>query len=254
MSRAGSTRAELERWGVDHLRFTIFHTDAVFQAKGLWSLITLAEPDSATEKPKSREVLELGKVDSFPFIVHSQVESQRLDFVLTRTEDEDRVSSVTEAVSRIRQFVARWVESGEKIPTKVNRLAVGLRAVLPVTDLAAGYATVSNYLNFDLDSAARDFTFQINRPRESGVSTGVTVNRLTKWFVGRIMRQPLIVTPQGILAALELSSAVETGVNTELDLNTAPDPDRTFAPESFLPHLDEFTRFAFEILSEGDIP
>lgn len=99
----------------------------------------------------------------------------------------------------------------------------------------------------DLNGAS-EFTYQINRPRESTVVRGLLLNRLTKWSANKWTR--LLVDSSG-----QQNLGPEThGNSLTLDINTPGENLRGLAPETLAPLFDEFVQLGLEIAERGDVP
>ncbi|MGO8898441.1 MAG: hypothetical protein ACLQU5_08830 [Isosphaeraceae bacterium] len=155
-----------------------------------------------------------------------------------------------EATETFRNALRTWLED----QPNVARLALGAIVKLPVDDREAGYGRISDYLPFDVDPVrSSDFMYQINRARQSTVLPEVTVNRLSKWSVGRLVRAAVILDQVPVTVSIhEVSQS--SSCRLELDINTSPNSPFPL-PSARLPALfDEFVDWAREIITEGDIP
>jgi len=124
---------------------------------------------------------------------------------------------------------------------------------LPAGGREEGYELLGRYLrDVRVDAkGSSDFLYQINRWRPSQ-RRGVTINRLSKWTVSRIVHTRLMAAG-GTLTA---SPFVDLGhaVRAELDINTAPSENAALDQEGAAAMLDEQIALALEIAAKGDIP
>jgi hypothetical protein len=143
------------------------------------------------------------------------------------------------------EFAPRWLE----ICPDVQRLAWGPILRLYETDREASYRRLSSFLNFNLEAETSfDFSYQINRPRNSRVVTGplLRINRLSRWSAGSsflVVLHPTMAAPRRINSFCRL----------ELDINTDAENEALLPRESVPALLDELVAMADEILREGDI-
>lgn len=258
MSRtSGIPRASESAWTAELLRVTLFHahTDEV-KAEGWWQMVTGMAPDGSIGKPKTGERIELGKLDDTTLVLHAKQLEGRIDWVLTwEGEPSDNPPSFPDKATVLLNLMANLF-SLEVLPS-INRVAFGALVVLPIpgdTLGHEGYATISNYLTFDISrDTASDFMFQINRKRSSTTIPEVEVNRLTKWSVIKaVTRQIVLISSDGIVASPAVASALE-GCHLELDISTAK-VDVAFPGDMLTALLTELVDLGRELIREGDVP
>jgi hypothetical protein len=155
----------------------------------------------------------------------------------------DELGMLGQHLEPFRQIVRSWLKDCPAL----SRLAFGGILRFPVDSREKGYGLISNYLNFDLDPRSFDFTYQINRPRQSfSVATGLKINRLVRWSIARTMRVSLTedrVThePQNSFFRLEL------------DMNTEAERVEPIPAQLLLQLYDELIDLGKEIVREGDV-
>ena len=105
---------------------------------------------------------------------------------------------------------------------------------------------LGEYLPF-LKPPAKDFFFQINRPRKStALRDGTEINRLSRWSVMPIGISVGDFSPASI-RTLQLP-------RVEIDVNNAPVSEGTVPPDSISDLVSELGTVLFEIATKGDIP
>lgn len=133
----------------------------------------------------------------------------------------------------------------------VKRIALGAHLGWPAENRDDSYAALVELIRtvpFDL-RGARDFTYQINRPRASTVLPDVSVNRVAKWASVRLS----VVIADAVTNTMTRSSE-NHGVLLELDFSTDANRQAALPGDRLRPLFDELVRLASEIATAGDIP
>lgn len=254
MTRANaSSRAPDSAWGAETLRLTIFHPREVpFAPDGWWEAVTGQAPDSSVSKPKVGERAEVGKQDDYQLAFHVQQRLGRFDWVMQTVGGFETTPAPFPDRAQVFLNLMTKVLQRDDLPV-VSRVALGAVLVLPVHNVEDGYTAISNYLNFDLNRAtSSDFMYQINRKQPSMIQSGLVINRLMKWSVGKVMRQLLEVTQNDGLVATADPEDVSTACRLELDINTVPEPTLTIQKERLERLLMELFGHARSIIREGE--
>ncbi len=255
MSRLDATRAPETSWSGETLRLSLFHSPTTeVKAKGWWEHVVGQAPDSSTNKPKTGELVEIGKVDDAQFILQSQPLAGRVDWIMQAAAGELSEQSPSLLPVMSASFLNRMTRflRVPEIPP-FNRMAFGAIVLLPVTDPEQGYRTLSNYLPFDIDrTKSSDFMYQINRLRSSKTVTDLKINRLMKWNVERTGRSSFAFNAQGLMA-VATHETIATNCRIELDINTDHEADRPIPNDRLEPLFMELQEMAREIVREGDI-
>jgi hypothetical protein len=251
---AGKPRAPESAWGAEILRATWFHQPGqAVQVEGAWKAVTGEDPDHSVAKPKSGERLEVGTFESGQLILHAQAQAGRVDWVLSADATSDDITpSFPDTVSKFLAILNKFLGL-DRLPASVNRAAFGAIVLLPVADGEQGYRVISDYLPFDLDATqCSEFSYQINRRRESRTLRKTEVNRLSKWSVGKFTKHNFVMTAEG-LAGVSAPAATSFSCRLELDINTVPSPDTCVARDKLAPLTVELVGLASEIIREGDV-
>jgi len=249
---AGDARAGLAAWSADLLRLTAFFAPGpVPEAGRWWTHLTGTEPESSTNKPRTGELTDSGRIAGAIF--EMQFQPGRVDWLLAEPEEPDAQAPPAMLPDRLETFsrlMAGWL--GHCPP--LQRLAFGAVLTLRVDDRAAGYRTISNYLNFDVDSdTSSDFSYKINRARPSATMPGVRINRLMKWGVVHLIRYAGTLSPAGGVLTGE-DVATSHRCRLELDINTAPESSGALQQDQLPRLFGEMIELAQEIVNEGDVP
>ena len=254
MTRATAAgRAPEKDWQVERLRLTLFHASTnEVNANGWWQQVVGEAPESSVSKPRSGERIEIGTTNEAQLLLHAQRQLGRLDWVMQAVDIYDGPAIVLpDGIEAFRSLMTAFLGL-QGLPTAI-RVAVGVIALLPTSDVGNGYQTLSDYLNFDIDRAtSRDFLYQINRRRKSVVLPECEVNRLMKWSVGLHGQQAFAVGEEGLIALAGLDG-VDTFCRAELDINTVPFDGRNISASELEPMFSELLEMAREILREGDV-
>jgi hypothetical protein len=252
------TKRPLSDWQAGQIRITAFFPQEQFdQRRDFWAELGLGEP--ALSQKKKGEVLSQGQVLNNWMVLKSDAFG-RVDWVYVPEPLEEEtaesgprfVGQFDRAVDEFLEFISDWIQ--EKRPS-LERLALGAQALLPVTERVEGYAQLSAYLPFELDGTnASDFSYQINRPRQSTAVTGATINRLTQWSVYAFTRASAQVSVGPIMVPPKIrQDPIGHACQMTIDINTAIDYQHRLEPEQTLPLLAEFAGFVKEIVRDGDV-
>ena len=152
-----------------------------------------------------------------------------------------------------KQFVEATIPWLQSRPNRFSRVAFGATLLRRVATVEAGYAELRSLLiSLNIDPARmRDLLYRVNWPRESGVVTGLTINRMTTWAVLGLARKLLSMTgsdltvaqPQDLLHAVRL----------EVDHNTLADRTDPFDPPQTIAIYNELVDLAVENASKGEL-
>ena len=254
MSRAtGNPRAELTAWGLENLRLTTFH-QPFGKVDGWWERMTGQEPDSSVGM-KTGERAEIGQWEGLMLALQMNPQMGRIDWFVSELpgERENPPPLLTVGLAAFAGLITRWLAS-ELPPQPVNRMALGAVVTLPVTNGEEGYRRLSDYLPFDIDRAtSSDFSYQLNRKRDSTTLPGTQVNRLMKWSVGTFLQQTIRLTSSGVVGFGEPTNE-RTACRLDLDINTHQQEGQTLPQEQLRALFAELVSLAEEIIREGDIP
>lgn len=142
----------------------------------------------------------------------------------------------------------------------VSRLAYGANLLLPVKTLPEACQKLNSLLSaVEIDPKNTwDFLYRINKRRDSRCSVeGLQINRLATWSIVRIteVRVQISVGARRAPQITQSSDADDSNVcRLELDINTAPEFDRTI-DKNIRPKLfEELINLGNEITTKGDIP
>lgn len=136
----------------------------------------------------------------------------------------------------------------------VNRLA--LRAVLgkPTADAQAGYREIQPYLpTVQLNPhGISNFLYQINRPRESMVSPGMVINRLSRWAVVLVDTIGVTTKPSTPNADANIQGQ-QYICRLDLDIHTTLLGEGVVKDDAY-EIFQELVLHGQEIASKGDVP
>ncbi len=252
----GQPRAPIATWWAESLRATFFFpsADHLPDAAKEWAKLLQSEPDATVDHPKAGSKSAVGQRNDTNFLIQTSKPNRRLDLII----NDESVSfapknGFPQTAADFIQLTTDWIQTIAE--SSLTRVAFGGTALLPQSDVAAAYRTISDYLQFDVDrGAGSDFLFQINRPRPSLALPGSTVNRLTRWSVATMQIHaiepgPSTHPPQLNLAQAEYACRVEFDINTAVSAGVA-----AFPAKSAIPLFSEMLGFVEELLRDGDTP
>ncbi len=250
-------RPPLSAWQTELIRFTAFPSPLMTVAKQNWWEELMGEPPmKQNREPRTFEQTDEGPFKNGRLIL--SVSPIRIDWLYTVPE-----SSLNEAVTRlavlgsfeqvVKDFSAliyKWLS----IPDlNLARVAFGSVLLQEVDTHANGYALVSSYLPFKLDSKnMSDFLYRINRKRNSATINELVINRLSTWSA--ISRQNFALLASAGHAIQQSLSEPVYAIRLELDINTAQDYGNNLPTEKLGDIFLESTKLGIEIAQEGDIP
>ena len=134
----------------------------------------------------------------------------------------------------------------------VNRLAFGAILVMPVANAQKGCEELQKHLHYIQMNPQNttDFIYQINRPKESAIDSGVRINRLCRWSVSQIGTVGVEVD----LTTLNASAAMEGQYvcKLDLDINTAV-LNNVVSGDNAYEIFQELVAHGQEIAAKGDI-
>jgi hypothetical protein len=236
-------------WEVESLRATAFTTDLIPPSYGdeLWKKVVGTEAESISRKSSMGTFAASGPVDDAMLAL--TVTPGRIDWLFGPASVEALLEqSLGKFQSQDERFIERlsnWLQ----FPTLlVSRIALGIVVRLPVQNRIAGYRLLGVFLPKIAPDPenARDFMYQINRPRDSQVVPGLMINRLSKWAS--------VDTYLYVMGATKATSLAQF-VRLELDVSTDKDAQRDLSKDKGLsPLYRELASLCREIVANGDIP
>ena len=247
---------DTDKWEVEYLRATTFISpqdiDEIIEY-AWWEKTIGSKPKEDHINYQQRVREQKGMLDNNRLIMLSQLD--RIDWtVMIEKQDSDKplgiptIGSLSDALESFLRVVKKWLDVG---PT-MNRLALGAVLIRPVTDIQTGYKEILRFLpDLRLDHAGiSNFSYQINRPRESTSSVGIKINRLSKWSV--MQTGTLEIRMNASETPTSMSKQGQSACRLGLDINTAP-PNKDISKDDVWPIFEELVRCGREIAREGDI-
>jgi hypothetical protein len=132
-------------------------------------------------------------------------------------------------------------------------VAFGATLLRQVATVETGYAELGSLLmSLKMDPVRmRDLLYRVNWPRESGVVTGLTINRLTTWALVVLARKLLSMTGADLTVAQQQD--LLHAVRLEVDHNTPGDRTDPFDPSQTIAIYKELVDLAVENASKGEL-
>jgi len=260
MSSEAMASSSLNAWQVENLRLTAFlPTEAKVEPAKWWTDLVGYPPETVVSHPKVGRYREEGLYEGRKLSL--QVQPGRVDWLLGPAvepseetgegfETKPSAGPFLETLSSFVKLASGWFQ----LSPHVTRLAFGAVLFFPVADRRAGYVQLGKYLHsLTLDPEASDFSYQINRSRDSTIGIpGLRINRLTTWSVLLFRRFSLSLGKTAIKAGEY--TTLESACRLELDINTAPEYSGVL-PIELLPNLfQELVELGKEIAEKGDVP
>ena len=237
---------ELKCWLAGSLRLSVFYGVDVDLVKiPKWKDVTGETPDSQISHPKIGVYQESGKFADGSLTMN--IGPSRVDWLYTPLIKSEavfdsfpNVGEISQATEHFKSFALSWLKSLDYL----TRMAFGAILIQPAGSQEEAYRNLAKYLHFvDIDPATSDFSYSINRPRDSVLGiTGLKINRLSKWRAITM-----------ILSVDDAMNKVDFACNLELDINTTPDEKVCIKKEMIRPVFEELVSLGIEITEKGDI-
>ena len=251
--------ADPPMWLTESIRLTLFtQPPTVDIGVNWWQAVAGELPTSHTVQRLGPMLQQQGPIRGGYCNLSLQYQPGRIDWVLTPIVPADmkidgfpNFGVYDGAASAFIEFFAQWIRGAPVF----NRLAVGSTLVLPVQDKADGYRRIQRYLpavTLDPERSA-DFSYGINRFRQSETVPGLRINRLSRWSVAKLSGIRLEIGEPGMSRLMESPEGL-SACRLELDINTQPERVEPFAQNVAEPLLNELLRFGREIVDHGDVP
>jgi hypothetical protein len=210
-----------------------------------WQKLFDESPEQKVELAKKPLVQESGTFQDAKLVYSNQL--TRLDWNLGFEPSFETVMDVPQEHINGEPFaelMKKWLE----LCPPVTRLALGTVVLKSVKSSLAGFEELSKLLPFKLDPDSSDFFYQINRPRKSKVIDGLTINRLSKWNVVRVVR---VEIPVGEIQNQGITRE-DSFCRLELDINTSGDLSEPLPKDKLINQFEELLLLTKEIISKGD--
>lgn len=237
-------------WGANQLRLTAFLTPtANMDATQWWERLTGDTPDAAISNPKLATQETRGEFAGGTLILRTQ--PLRIDWMHAPVMPEG-LPTIMETLGPFPDSAAAFVKVMQVWLAgcpPLQRLAFGAVLLHPVESRQAGYVTLSRYLHsvrLDVEHSS-DFSYQINRVRQSNAIPDLPLNRLSKWAVSAVQSFTATGTIIGVGDRQHLC-------RLELDINTHPEPIGELLNGKLIDLLHELVSLAAEIAERGDVP
>ena len=241
-------------WQAESLRVTAFPVPGTPIGESTWWADLVGKPPEVrSNRPSHGAFTDEGLFQELKLILSAQ--PTRIDWYLTLPEQEEAVTSLRtvgpfpESLKIFVPLMKDWLKLGPPL----QRLAFGVILFQAAEDKTKGYRQLGRYLpQIAIDpEGSSDFSYQINRPRDSGTQVGgLRINRLSKWSVALRGAARLTFSPQAVQA---FSLGEVFAVRLELDISTAADFDHELPREKLSGIFEELVQFGSEIAEKGDI-
>lgn len=246
-------------WLTESLRLTVFpHPPEVDVAVNWWQAVTGEAPATHTVQRLGPVLQEHGPIQNSYCNLSLQFQPGRLDWVMSpiippslKLEGFPNFDSFDSATEKFRALFLKWI----RVAPPFNRLAIGSILVLPVQDKADGYREIQKYLpavKLDAENSA-DFSYGINRPRQSQIIAGLRINRLSNWSVAKLSGIRIELGDAGQSRAIESAEGL-SACRLQVDVNTQPERTEAFVYNDREALLDELMRINAELVDRGDVP
>ena len=240
------------------LRATAFYNanESVSDAARVWEVVTGRTPDRVSSRPREGTQAAEGAIRDNALVVSSQV--GRIDLNLRPTPPAPNVridrfvtlGEFTDVLSQFIEMASGWLRES---PPSI-RLAFGSVLLQETESIETGNREINRFLpGIQIDaSESSDFFYQINRRRRSHSTSGVLINRLSKWSV---MQGGSVDLVAGGGVGIQVSSGQAFyGCRLELDVNTIGPRNHPIPKTKTADLFKELAGLGKEIAEKGDIP
>jgi hypothetical protein len=260
MTAAPDTPRLNVEWSVQQLRATIFHApgDAGDKIHEYWAKAFGSMPQQDETKNLEGVRVVGGQVRDKQWMAN--IRRDRVDIASQPAAAPPLGSGDVwyRSESPYQQIVRELIEPSHLLVdtvSGVNRLAVGALFLAPASGISDAYAklnVVFPYLHLEgLD--APDFSFRVNRRRQSQRSTALQVNRLATWSIAQGQTVSFGLVGSG--GASALGSEIQFAASLQLDINTVQAGMGARIPADRAKDiLTELVDMAIEIVERGDVP
>lgn len=235
-------------WLAESLRFTAFFSDDLvddYATRDWYRGLDLEEPDEEIHIRKEYQKKFSFKKDQS--LLQLVVTPERLDVFLSSDPEiliteRHLLGDVEVALDSFCKKILPWIQ---ELDVGINRIALGAVCLAFQESRDSAYRFLNDMLpKIDLSpDEGMEFSFGINRPRNSIVLKKQKINRHTQWSALRL--RSLNIT-KGSKRDIDAARLV-------LDINTSKDNEISISPSDRAGLLDELRILLIEITKEGDI-
>lgn len=249
----------LSAWQVETLRLTAFSA-AIPDISSItwWEELTGEQPETKTVQPRTGTLQVLGRIKGGLCNLSLECQPQRIDWLFSAVVNPNQeltgfptFASLPDGLALYKELLFPWIGQFHAI----NRVAFGAVLTQAVDDRRAGYLAIARFLPaIKLDAeTSTDFSYQINRPRQSSILDGLDINRLSRWSVAALSGLVIQVMAGQPVRAFE-TSGQQSACRLELDVNTSPQSQGTLPSEKLPSLVNELVELGTEIARKGDEP
>lgn len=241
-------------WNIESHRLSLFRAPgAAASAEEIWTAIADGAPEELSAKPGLGTTTAIGPFGSGQLFV--QVEPSRVDcFMLGAKQSEPSPSVIgpyPDAFRKWKEDILPWIDHAPQ----VVRVAYGTVLTESVASKEVGYSTLATrlpYVKIDPQNSS-DFLYQINRPRISTTIKDLTVNRLSKWAVQRIIVTSASTTGVNGFRLADTPISDMYQCRLELDISSAIERAEALPSDLMSKLLEELFAIAEELIEKGDV-
>ncbi len=146
-----------------------------------------------------------------------------------------------------RDQMRQWLSNG---CPPIRRLAFAGHLFWQQENREAVYQKLNELLPMEVDHAATEFFYRINRKRRSAV-LAIDINRLSSWSA---LKFQLKAHVESSSAQAMMTADAKYGCSLQFDVNTPEDSTDALPADVLCALFDELIELAQEIATEGDIP
>ena len=240
-------------WRVDHLRFTVFKDLGPPEPEKGWATVLSTPPDTVTNNLKQLQLTQAGTFETGQLQVVQS--ATRVDILwnapVIGAELRDGLGRLDVALEKFAQIIEKFLR--EFAPSVgYDRIAQGALLHAPAESREDGYRILDGLLpSVNLDPGSQDFTYTINRPRDSKVVSDLRINRLSKWLCAMWHQSVASGGTVNPIGNPIFTCTLETDISTA---HTASEKVRGLSVDELCALWQEFARLNVELAEKGDVP
>lgn len=238
-------------WNTRSLRLTLFPGSGAPADALSWRHLTGADPDTQIQRQAQQH--QEGPFGRGRLALVKQL-PLRMDIYYaagpTQAEEEpEGIPNVGMFPEVVDEFLNVAQRAFQPDPA-VQRIALGAVLDHPTRDHDEAYQVLTSHIRstrFEL-AGAREFLYQINRPRFSSAFPELALNRLAKWSATKVQTMAIEAGTGRVVTGREVLSAT-----LELDINTAGEYSDPLPANLHIGILKNLRDLALELAERGDV-
>lgn len=241
-------------WQVQSLRLTVFRQSPADTVTPVLEQMIGEKPTKVDYQPRDNVIRE-----EIPIILGNLIHIAnpiRTDFHLQPSEEQLKETSSFPVIGTYSEINKQFIELItasiiDASAPEINRIALGTTVLQPGENKESCYKILSEYLphvEIDIENST-DFLYQINRPINSLLESGLVINRLTKWSAARFAGFGIMI---GDRSEIVPDAKERFACRLEIDVNTSQYHTEILSKNNLPDIIHELNELCVRIMAEGD--